>query len=273
MIAFRGDSSTPWFADIASYHARNFILKGMSSQQKKKLFEDVKHYFWDDPYLFRICADQMIRRCVHGQEAVDILTACHNGPTEGHYSANYTAKKVFDSSFYWLTIDRDAHDLVTRCVICQRQGNGYSINGQNQSKTDKAKHRNGMSTKNRSRRRTHLLRTNPGPLNGPGRVLDPRALNDYVGIGQDLRAWNEAYETLLRFWILLPSSLKGGLITQCKESRNPRALNDYVGIGQDLRAWNEAYETLLRFWIRLPSSLKGGSITQCTESRSRIRLD
>ncbi|GJT08734.1 reverse transcriptase domain-containing protein [Tanacetum coccineum] len=83
MISFRGDSSTPWFADIANYHAGNFIVKGMS-------------------------------RCVHGQEAVDILTACHNGPTEGHHGANYTAKKVFDSSFYWPTIYRNAHDLVTR---------------------------------------------------------------------------------------------------------------------------------------------------------------
>ncbi|GJV58147.1 reverse transcriptase domain-containing protein [Tanacetum coccineum] len=63
MISFRGDSSTPWFADIANYHAGNFIVKGMSSQQKKKFIKDVKHYFWDDPYLFRICADQMIRRC------------------------------------------------------------------------------------------------------------------------------------------------------------------------------------------------------------------
>ncbi|GJV02412.1 reverse transcriptase domain-containing protein [Tanacetum coccineum] len=81
MISFHGDSSTPWFANIANYHAGNFVIKGMSSQQKKKFFKDVRHYFWDNPYLFRICADQMIRRCVHGQEAVDILTACHNGPT------------------------------------------------------------------------------------------------------------------------------------------------------------------------------------------------
>ncbi|GKE88533.1 reverse transcriptase domain-containing protein [Tanacetum coccineum] len=94
----------------------------MSSQQKKKFFKDVKHYFWDDPYLFRIGANQVIRRCVYGQEAIDILTACHNGPTEGHHGANYTAKKVFDSGFYWPTIYRDAHDLVTRCDACQRQG-------------------------------------------------------------------------------------------------------------------------------------------------------
>ncbi|GJZ87668.1 reverse transcriptase domain-containing protein [Tanacetum coccineum] len=93
MVTFRGNSSIPWFADISNYHAGNFIIKGMSSQQKKKLFKDVKHYFWDDPYLFKICADQMIRRCVYGQEAVDILTTCHNGPTGGHHGANYTAKK------------------------------------------------------------------------------------------------------------------------------------------------------------------------------------
>ncbi|GJS17574.1 reverse transcriptase domain-containing protein [Tanacetum coccineum] len=104
MVTFRGDSSTPWFADIANYHAGNFIVKGMSSQQKKKFFKDVKHYFWDDPYLFRIGADQVIRRCVYGQEAVDILTACHNGPTGGHHGANYTAKKVFDSGFLISTI-------------------------------------------------------------------------------------------------------------------------------------------------------------------------
>ncbi|GJT93218.1 reverse transcriptase domain-containing protein [Tanacetum coccineum] len=112
----------PLVADFANYHAGNFIVKGMSSQQKNKFFKDVKHYFWDDPFLFKICADQVIRRCVSGQEAFDILKACHSGPTGGHYGANYTAKKVFDSGFYWPTIYKDAHDFVTRCDICQRQG-------------------------------------------------------------------------------------------------------------------------------------------------------
>ncbi|GJY53883.1 reverse transcriptase domain-containing protein [Tanacetum coccineum] len=115
------DASTPWFADFANYHAGNFVIKGMSTQQKRKFFKDVKHYFWDDPFLFKICADQVIRRCVSGQEAFDILKACHNGPTGGHYCANYTAKKIFDSGFYWPNIYKDAHDFVTRCDICQRQ--------------------------------------------------------------------------------------------------------------------------------------------------------
>nr|GEV55586.1 reverse transcriptase domain-containing protein [Tanacetum cinerariifolium] len=122
MVSFCGDSSTLWFADFANYHAWNFVVKGISSQQKKKFFKDVKHYFWDDPFLFKICAIQVIQRCVHGQEAADILKACHNGPTKGHHGLNYTAKKVFDSGFYWPTIYRDAHDLVKSCDACQRQG-------------------------------------------------------------------------------------------------------------------------------------------------------
>ncbi|GKC60770.1 reverse transcriptase domain-containing protein, partial [Tanacetum coccineum] len=95
MVTFRGDSSTLWFANFENYPVGNFIVKGMLSQQKNKFFKDVKHYFWDEPYF---------------------------GPTWGHYSANYTAKKVFESGFYWPTIYRDAHDLVTRCDTCQRQG-------------------------------------------------------------------------------------------------------------------------------------------------------
>ncbi|GKD90365.1 reverse transcriptase domain-containing protein, partial [Tanacetum coccineum] len=62
MVTFHGDDSTPWFADFANNQAGNFVVKEMSSQQKKKFFKDVKHYFLDDPYLFKICADQVIQR-------------------------------------------------------------------------------------------------------------------------------------------------------------------------------------------------------------------
>nr|GEW80564.1 hypothetical protein [Tanacetum cinerariifolium] len=122
LVSTRGNQSTQWFADFTNYHAGNFIVKGMSSQQKRKFFKDVKHYFWDNPYLFKICADQVIRRCVSGQEAIDILKACHSGPTGGHHRPNHTARKVFDSGFYWPTIYRDAQNLVKNYDVRQRQG-------------------------------------------------------------------------------------------------------------------------------------------------------
>ncbi|GJS84744.1 reverse transcriptase domain-containing protein [Tanacetum coccineum] len=105
-VTSHDNQSTPWFADIANYHAGNFLIKGMSTQQKRKFFKDVKHYFWDDPYLFPL----------------EILKACHEGPTEGHHSANITARKVFDAGLFWPTIYQDAHSMIKSCDACQRQG-------------------------------------------------------------------------------------------------------------------------------------------------------
>ncbi|GJX43463.1 reverse transcriptase domain-containing protein [Tanacetum coccineum] len=121
-VTSHDNQNTSWFADIANYRAGNFLIKGMSTQQKRKFFKDIKHYFWDDPYLFRTCADQIIHRCVFGQEALEILKACHEGPTGGHHSANITARKVFDAGFFWPTIYKDAYELIKSCDACQRQG-------------------------------------------------------------------------------------------------------------------------------------------------------
>ena len=63
----------PWFADIANYKAARFIPKEYNRQQKKKLITDAKYYLWDEPYLFKRCADRIIRRCVPREEAQRIL--------------------------------------------------------------------------------------------------------------------------------------------------------------------------------------------------------
>nr|GEZ20606.1 retrovirus-related Pol polyprotein [Tanacetum cinerariifolium] len=90
--------------------ASDFAIGAVLGQQKTKNFQPI-HY-----------ANQIIRWCVHGQEAYDILKAYHEGPSGGHHGANFTAKKVFDTGFFWPTIYRDAHNLVKSCDICQRQG-------------------------------------------------------------------------------------------------------------------------------------------------------
>nr|GEY04539.1 reverse transcriptase domain-containing protein [Tanacetum cinerariifolium] len=69
-----------------------------------------------------VYTDHSALKCVAYQEAINILKACHSGPTGGHYGANYTAKKIFDSGFYWPTIYKDAFELVKHCDSCQRQG-------------------------------------------------------------------------------------------------------------------------------------------------------
>ncbi|GKD09251.1 reverse transcriptase domain-containing protein [Tanacetum coccineum] len=80
----------PWFADFANYLVADIIPKGMTYQQKNKFFFDLKHYFWEEPYLFKVCSDRMIRRY---------------------------------SGFYWPTIIKEAHTLVQFCEACQKTGN------------------------------------------------------------------------------------------------------------------------------------------------------
>ncbi|CAN6687819.1 unnamed protein product [Malus baccata var. baccata] len=60
----------PWYADIANYLASGEIPSEFSYQQRKKFLSTVKHYFWDEPYLFKHYQDQIIRRCTSGQVEV-----------------------------------------------------------------------------------------------------------------------------------------------------------------------------------------------------------
>ncbi|GKE61857.1 reverse transcriptase domain-containing protein, partial [Tanacetum coccineum] len=77
----------PWFTDFANYLVGDIIPKGMTYQQKNKLFSDLKHYFWEEPFVFKVYSD------------------------------------VLDSRFYWPTIIKDAHTLVRLCEACQKTGN------------------------------------------------------------------------------------------------------------------------------------------------------
>nr|GEV20398.1 reverse transcriptase domain-containing protein [Tanacetum cinerariifolium] len=108
----------PWFAGFINYLVSDIIPKGMTYQQKNKFFSDLKHYFWEEPYLFKVCSDGMIRRCVSGPETHIILDQYHHGPTGGHYGLNTKAKKVLDSGFYWPTIIKEAHTQVRLCEAC-----------------------------------------------------------------------------------------------------------------------------------------------------------
>ncbi|CAJ2661901.1 unnamed protein product [Trifolium pratense] len=68
-------SEFPWFGDIANLKASGFIPEEMTAQQKKKLFADSRHYFWDDPFLFKMSNDGMIRRCDWSLKLDDALWA------------------------------------------------------------------------------------------------------------------------------------------------------------------------------------------------------
>ncbi|CAL1412644.1 unnamed protein product [Linum trigynum] len=112
------DSVTPWYSDFANYLVGKQLPKGMATHAKRKFFYDLKHYFWEDPFLFRIGADGVIRRCVMEHKMGDILSQCHEGPTGGHHGGNRTARKVVQSGFYWPSLFKDADSFARQCDRC-----------------------------------------------------------------------------------------------------------------------------------------------------------
>ena len=108
----------PWFADLANFKEAGIIAKDLTWQQRKKFLHDAQFYIWDDPHLFKIGADNLMRRCVTKEEAKSILWHCHNSPCGGHYSWDKIAAKVIQSWFFWPTLFKDAHEHVTQCDQC-----------------------------------------------------------------------------------------------------------------------------------------------------------
>nr|GEU29029.1 reverse transcriptase domain-containing protein [Tanacetum cinerariifolium] len=116
-------NDTPWFANFTNNMGGDIIPKGMAYQQKNKFFSDLKNYFWEDAYYFKVCSDSIVRRCVSGPKTCTILDQCHHEPTGAYYGPNTTAKKALDSAYYCSTIIKEAHTLVCICKACQKTRN------------------------------------------------------------------------------------------------------------------------------------------------------
>ncbi|GKE57850.1 reverse transcriptase domain-containing protein, partial [Tanacetum coccineum] len=113
----------PWYADYVNYIVRKVIPPKWTLERRKRFFSQVRNYFWDEPYAFRLCLDNVMRRCVARDEILEILAQCHSGTTRGHHSASITERKVYKAGFYWPSIFKDAKDYVVKCNACQKSGN------------------------------------------------------------------------------------------------------------------------------------------------------
>ncbi|KAI3690179.1 hypothetical protein L2E82_48154 [Cichorium intybus] len=119
----------PWYADLVNYLVTKEFPQDVTRWQKDKIKKEAKRYVWDEPYLWKYCADQVIRRCVDQSEVQSILTFCHSYACGGHFGPQRTARKVLESGFYWPHIFHDSYVFCASCDRCQKSG---SISSRNQ---------------------------------------------------------------------------------------------------------------------------------------------
>ncbi|KAL4360559.1 hypothetical protein GQ457_04G022110 [Hibiscus cannabinus] len=113
----------PWYDDFVNCIVSGILPHQLNYQGRKRFKHKAKGYFWDEPYLFKQCADQIIRRCIPEEEQQKILEQCHSAPYGGHFGGNRTAAKVLQYGLYWPTLHRDAQLFCQQCDRCQRTGN------------------------------------------------------------------------------------------------------------------------------------------------------
>lgn len=104
----------PWYVNYANYLVSGIILDDLNKHQIKKFFHVMKFYRWDEPFLFKLGPDNILRRCNAKQEQKVILKACHKSPYEGHFPKRNTTTKNYAE---WLLLAI----FVSRCALaCSR---------------------------------------------------------------------------------------------------------------------------------------------------------
>ena len=98
------------------------MLSHWNSQDKKKFLTEVKKIYWDDPYLFKYCPNQIFRRCVPDNEIGNIVKFCHSEACGGHFSVKKTTAKILQCGFYWPTLFKDTYTFCKSCENCQKLG-------------------------------------------------------------------------------------------------------------------------------------------------------
>ena len=86
-------SHVPWNAHIINFILIGSIPKHWNHHQQDKFFHDLKYYFGEEPLLFHLGYDQIIRRCIPEEEQGDILAMCHLSTCERPFAARKTADK------------------------------------------------------------------------------------------------------------------------------------------------------------------------------------
>ena len=101
-------TSHPWYMNIINFMVSGYVPPG---EGKKKLTYESRRHLWDAPYLYRVCADGLLRRCVPMTEGCKIIERCHVTPYGGHYGVFHTKTKIWQSGFYWPSMYEDTKDL------------------------------------------------------------------------------------------------------------------------------------------------------------------
>ncbi|XP_009800970.2 uncharacterized protein [Nicotiana sylvestris] len=103
-----------WYANYVNYLVSGVLPPEIQFEARKRFLHDVNFYYWDKPYLYKQCADQLMRRCIPEKEVELVLYDCHASPYRGYHGGDRIAAKVLQSGLFWQTLFKDVNAFVKK---------------------------------------------------------------------------------------------------------------------------------------------------------------
>jgi hypothetical protein len=95
-MLLKATDPNPWYANIINYMVSGYVPPG---ENRRKLQVKSQRHLWDDPYLYCVCSDGLLRRCVP-TEGLQIIERCHAAPYGGHYGVFRIEAKIWQCRFF-----------------------------------------------------------------------------------------------------------------------------------------------------------------------------
>ena len=110
------------FQDIIDYLVRSTYPEQMNREEKEIFQRKVTPYTLIRGVLFKLGADDILRRCLEPSERRKVIQALHAGSSGGHFAFVSTVNRIRSAGYWWLYLHRDVRNFVRSCDQCQRTG-------------------------------------------------------------------------------------------------------------------------------------------------------
>jgi hypothetical protein len=108
-----------WYGDIIIYLQTQTFRPALSSNERRHVHYQARHYIILNDTLYRRGIDFVFRRCLTFDEAEKALNDCHSGECGGHMSGYATAQKILRAGYFWPSLFTDCITTVQKCHACQ----------------------------------------------------------------------------------------------------------------------------------------------------------
>jgi hypothetical protein len=114
------DEAESDFQDIINYLVKSEFPDHFTREEKEIFQRKVAPYSLIKGILFKLGADEQLRRCLEGTDWKKVIESLHSENSGGHFASVNTVNRIRTAGYWWPYMNRDVKSFVDSCDQCQR---------------------------------------------------------------------------------------------------------------------------------------------------------